>query len=566
MGSYLLQSCPAGYELITSAQECVLCPAFSYCPGGITAHVPCSGGLFAPPGSTSSLACLQVVFVVVALEIPIFISEFTSTDEDTLIGSLADVAAVPLGNVVLQSLSESQAGFVSSRAVCLLASMDAISAERLRIRLTGYFQSFQLLGFSGSSLISITVTACAAGFELIIQDGSLTGNDGDCNLCPAFFYCVGGTSERTSCTSGTFAPPGSNSSMSCVPSVIIIVVATLPIPLENFTTSKQGIFIDAISSVTSIAADQVMISSMVPISGRRSATFESIQVQFQLAARDSDSAMTVISNLRAPSFDSKLVSLGLPQAVIESVSSSLPYSSGTSVQPWVIAVCITGGFFMLSLVLALTLWASLRNRGSEEEKLLSNKVLEIRRDLKISRKDGFLLTSERPSFFERHMEIVFLRKSHLEAAARLALSQDFDLQLFNSFCLSLEGESLAGGKDRHRALSEWLLEKAVALIRPDLILEGSVDQKMTTSYSERFRYFVDRVSKARIWAEDLELFSRLQSRAQDFMDEMASLCDLRYNALCLEPRGSELATYSASDSFVMKRQDDPEVTFYRVLP
>ena len=221
---------------------------------------------------------------------------------------------------------------------------------------------------------------------------------------------------------------------------------------------------------------------------------------------------------------------------------------------------------MLSLVLALTLWASLRNRGSEEEKLLSNKVLEIRRDLKISRKDGFLLTSERPSFFERHMEIVFLRKSHLEAAARLAMSQDFDLQLFNSFCLSLEGESLAGGKDRHRALSEWLLEKAVALIRPDLILEGSVNQKMTTSYSERFRYFVDRVSKARIWAEDLELFSRLQSRAQDFMDEMASLCDLRYNALCLEPRGSELATYSASDSFVMKRQDDPEVTVYRVLP
>ena len=58
----------------------------------------------------------------------------------------------------------------------------------------------------------------------------------------------------------------------------------------------------------------------------------------------------------------------------------------------------------------------------------------------------------------------------------------------------------------------------------------------------RFRYFVHKVGRARIWADDDVLFQSLKAKAQILMDRIASKCDLRYKELCSEPGGGELVS------------------------
>ena len=63
--------------------------------------------------------------------------------------------------------------------------------------------------------------------------------------------------------------------------------------------------------------------------------------------------------------------------------------------------------------------------------------------------------------------MVFCRRSHVEAAARLALGQDFEVHLFDAFCLELEGDRACSSKNRVEAVRQWLLNISVALISPD---------------------------------------------------------------------------------------------------
>ena len=561
-GVYLLESCPTGYELTESSQECALCPAFSFCEGGSMGHIPCSGGLFAPPGSNSSISCVRTVFIVIAFDVPVFISDFSTTDQENLKQDLALIAEIPSGNVIFESLG--QVGSSLTQVVCMLASVDSLAADKLKAKLTTYFASLSLNAFPGSILNSITVTACKAGYELIVGADSHTGSDGTCQLCPAYYYCTGGSSSRVSCPSGSFAPPGSNSSMVCSSAFFMTVIASLAMPIENFTTVKQDDFIQALASTASINVDRVMVLSIKTVGqNERRMQGSSIQVSSQLSASNPAAAAAMYSNLQVSTLNAKLSAFGLPSGTLISVSSPLPTYTDGRVQPWVIAVSIVAGFLVLSLAIAGTAWATLQKDESEEERILARKVVEIRKDLRLTQKDGFLVGSERPLFWRG--EIIFLRRNHLEAVARLALCQDFDVHLFDAFSLSLEGlgESGSVGEDRHSTLCEWLLERAVALISPDISSEQAkvvLDAESTqSSYSTRFRFFVNRVSKIRIWAENEELFHRLQSRAQDLMDEIAALCDKRYQALRLEPEGAELTSFHPLDNCSNKRQDHPEV-------
>ena len=54
---------------------------------------------------------------------------------------------------------------------------------------------------------------------------------------------------------------------------------------------------------------------------------------------------------------------------------------------------------------------------------------------------------------------------------------------------------------------------------------------------ERFKYFVERVGKARIWDnDDGGLFRRLQEKAALLLDEMALLCDQRFDLKATYPQ------------------------------
>jgi hypothetical protein len=137
------------------------------------------------------------------------------------------------------------------------------------------------------------------------------------------------------------------------------------------------------------------------------------------------------------------------------------------------------------------------------------------------------------------------------------------LQL-DALCLCLKCEAM----DRppaerpataYAAAGEWLLSVAAELLRPDLPADdepgsdgpdppraaaaagGRARAGRRPPFERRFRYFVGRVSKARLWSDDGGvLFRRLQAAAEELMGGIAVLCHARYEELRAEAEGAAL--------------------------
>ena len=72
------------------------------------------------------------------------------------------------------------------------------------------------------------------------------------------------------------------------------------------------------------------------------------------------------------------------------------------------------------------------------------------------------------------------------------------------------------------------------------------DQQATASRG-RFVYFQRLVSRCRIWQDhNKQLWKKLKRIASGFMDEMAILCDARFELLCGEPGADELLLFKGS--------------------
>ena len=121
------------------------------------------------------------------------------------------------------------------------------------------------------------LASCPPGYEM--QSATLDGQQ--CLLCPATYYCVGGSVLRGSCPDGTYCPPGTNSSSYCLPVVYVAVVLTLPLAQEEFTTDKQASLQQALASAAGVGAGYVTLAATSAIR-RSSAT--SIQVRIGAAS------------------------------------------------------------------------------------------------------------------------------------------------------------------------------------------------------------------------------------------------------------------------------------------
>ena len=543
-GVYLLQGCPPGYELIVLSEVCSMCPAFSYCLGGSNAHIPCPDGMFSMPGSNSSLLCYRPTFVVISLKIPSFIEDFSTADQTELRKGLALAAEDAVGKVVIQSISSSS--FEVTRIISMIARQDAVSAAHLRVKLAILFLNSSILSQQGiplASLDAVSVTACTPGFELVIDESSLTGSDGICDLCPASYFCVGGSAGRVPCPTGSFAAPGSNSSMNCDPAVFVLIAVSLPIFKVNFTASIQEKFTTSLALTVGVKVDTVTILSIQQLARRTSPP--AIQVNSQIATGDLASASSVRSSMDISKLNSQLSKSGLPAGSL--VSIAIPESATGTMDnnQGVIIGSLVGSFLALLILLLIFVWVSLRKHETDEEKTLRLRIVAIRKELQIQAKDGFYLTSERPSFFHGGDEAVFCRQSHIEAAARLALGQDFEVHLFDAFCMDLEADGAVASKNRIEALKKWLLKISTALISPDPPELASL----------RFKFFHQKVAKARIWLEDDGLFAELQRKAHDLMQAISLDCEIRYQELCQEPGGAELIAFQ-KESTERKMSDD----------
>ncbi len=470
---------------------------------------------------------------------------------------LALAANIIPGDVLEVGVSE--AGIGKILVIYKLATHDAMSAALLRLELSKTLSKASTIEFQGlprASLLAVTVSACPSGFTLHIDlsGGSANNiNNGLCQPCPAGYYCSGGSLGPTPCPTASFSLPGSNSSSSCTASVFVIVITAIQVPQSNFTSVLQQKFVSALGMASGIAADRVSILSIsIADESIRRLGSSKTRVESQLAATDASSAGNIYNRLNSANFNVELSAQGLPAASLVSITVLASSPQIATTQPWVIALAVIGGFIALLLTVLIMLRIFYNKTNLTEDEALVLKIIDIRRRLALMPKDGYFLYSERRPFWSNGREVQYLRQSHLEAAGRLALSRDFDIMHFDAFCLSFYAEHMTDSKQRYQALSQWILELSEKLINPSTILpEKNASELGCTTSNARFRFFVQKVGKARIWGDDSELFMSLKASAQLFMDQIASDCDLQYKKLCTEPRGQELISlqhYMQQDS------------------
>ena len=342
---YVLSSCPKGYELVASTQECAVCPASCFCVGGSTPHTPCPQGLFAQPGAVSADRCKPVVFVIVTLSIPVVRNQFTADIEKNLQAAFANDTGVAMGRVVIFSVSDSSlAGW--TQVVTQIAFPDATSAHFLSLTLNSstdtLHSSFASHGFTSYSIESIKITSCPAGFEL--QD------PGQCLSCPPNFYCPGGVSNGIPCPTNSFSLPGANSSDLCLPLVIVQMTLALPLSKANFTRSVENRFLSAVANALSMPASRVVLIGVEESVSRRGIS-PSIRVKTEVVCDDAGTAHAVSDRLNPESLNSQLSAQQLPNCVIQSTSilgDTTQSSSGTPLS--VILGSSLGCFFILVML------------------------------------------------------------------------------------------------------------------------------------------------------------------------------------------------------------------------
>ena len=191
---------------------------------------------------------------------------------------------------------------------------------------------------------------------------------------------------------------------------------------------------------------------------------------------------------------------------------------------------------LLQILGPILYFMSRRRREPPEERQLKQAIAKLRIALCVTPADGFLLTSERsrglfavfPTL--KMKQPVFLQRSFVEAAARLSMFQEFDVQQFDAFCICLQygtrdiksSETSTRATPAYNALCNWLLDISKTLIKPVMSSQeesggkvGFINGSCNLSFEQRFAYFQRRVCRARVWSDmGGSLFDRLKMVAK----------------------------------------------------
>ena len=510
-GVFTLVACPAGYYL--NSQQCALCPASFYCTGGVVPATLCDYDMFALPGAESKDACAAAVYVVVSIDVSVPRPAFTDTEIILFQQALADTLHLNVDYVIVDTVQAGE-NRGSTSVTARIAASNAWSAAATANGLNSSSVSsvFTSLGLSSSSITMIQVTGCIPGFELSAS--------WPCQQCPSNYFCTGGSAQGQPCPANSFSSPGSNSSGQCVPSLFVVVTFSLSINENAFNSSVQLKFISALAATVGVAIERIIIAAVEE--SRRS--LSSIQVTTEIAAADSQKAEKISNSLDQSTLNSKLAEYGITvPCSIESVSvTGMEPGQVVGFSESFILGCTLGVFSMVSVIVLLC--ASLRNKESEEEIKLRLDVQRLLARLQATPREGYFLSNRGAPFWLQVQTVVFLQKSHVEAAARLGNLQDFDIGQFDSFCLSLENRDFDSDSKQYMLLSDWILELSTSLIRPDL--EDGLNASCHLQVEDRFPYFLKRVSKARIWSENPDLFKKLQVLGEHLAIITYSSCQL----------------------------------------
>jgi hypothetical protein len=347
-GIWILTGCPSGYYLHFS-QQCQLCPALFYCTEGSLPSTPCASGQFSLPGATSNADCFAAVFIVVKINLPVSRPDFSDQTSQHFQEALARAAYSSSSYVtldIIQAGDDPSTTTVTSRVAFLNAKMAAVAVGGLDS--SSLNAAFVIQELSAPTLLSVRVTECVPGYKL--------STAGTCTLCPSSFFCLGGSTDSLPCPSGSFSYPGGNSSLSCIPVVFVIVSATLPIPLVNFTVDVQSRFRNALALTAQVSKDRVVVNK-VSRQDRRVADSQ-VLVDAQIAADNPSSAQTISQTIGESSLNTNLLLQNLPKSSAVTVTLSVASAQapagasvgliGSSVACAVVfvLVCSLAGFYL----------------------------------------------------------------------------------------------------------------------------------------------------------------------------------------------------------------------------
>jgi serine/threonine protein kinase len=313
---FTLRGCPPGYSVSTN--KCDVCPAFFYCTGGKVPFRPCPSDSFTPPGATSLASCIQSVFVIVTLNMPIKRPDFV---DDNVVRFRTVLANLTIQRPEFVTIKLVQAGDdpETTTVTVDLALPDAKEAVTVVDRVKSKYVRAGLESsgyYTGASHISVQVTKCILGYELNLA--SLT-----CQLCPTSYFCVGGSLGKEACpTARGYSPPGANNATACTSAVFITLTFSLPIFKGNFTDMTESKVIAAISSAAGMSSERVSIST--GIMARRD-NQQSVLITAKLAAEDAASAAAVKNKINQENLNKQLQAVGIPES--NSFSISIPESS-----------------------------------------------------------------------------------------------------------------------------------------------------------------------------------------------------------------------------------------------
>ena len=308
-GSWVLTGCPAGYYMYppdTASQLCQLCPASYYCPGGALTSTSCTSDQYSLPKSTSEADCFAAVFVDVIVNVPISDPDFKGQTESLFQDAIARAAGRRLDYVTvdyIQPGNNNGTTTVTSKVATFDAKEAAILFQGLNASTVQ--SAFVSLGLGSPTLISVQVTACVPGYELVTSQSNFQ----ICLPCPSNYFCSGGSNGRQSCPAGSFSAPGANASSFCNPVVFVAVAVTLPISPKNFTTDQQSKFQAAMAATAGVPLERVVVTGETE--SRRSADPQ-LLVNSDIAAENTAAALSIGQHLDLKTLNSNLQLQGLP--------------------------------------------------------------------------------------------------------------------------------------------------------------------------------------------------------------------------------------------------------------
>jgi hypothetical protein len=254
------------------------------------------------------------VFIVVKINLPVSRPDFSDQTSQHFQEALARAAYSSSSYVtldIIQAGDDPSTTTVTSRVAFVNAKMAAAAVRGLNTN--SLDAAFAVQKLRAPTLLSVRVTECVPGYELSAV--------GTCTLCPSNFFCLGGSTGSLPCPSGSFSYPGGNSSLSCIPVVFVIVSATLPIPLVNFTADVQSRFRTALALTAQVSKDRVVVNR-VRRQDRRAADAQ-VLVDAQIAADNPSSAQTISQTIGETSLNTNLLLQNLPKSSALTVTLSV---------------------------------------------------------------------------------------------------------------------------------------------------------------------------------------------------------------------------------------------------